>query len=122
MTSPGLRLDARPDVVYVPDTELFTTNFSFGASSYFWDFGDNGTSTDFSNPLTSIRLKARYDIMLIASDDHGDGAICSDTLVRMVVARQGGSTKVPNAFTPNQNGPSGEFRLTAPSTIYSYLS
>jgi len=103
---PRASFDVRPDVVYVPDTELFTTNFSFGATSYFWDFGDNGTSTEFQ-PTYIYKIEGKYNITLIASDDHGDGTVCSDTLVRMVIARQGGLTKVPNAFTPNQNGPSG---------------
>ena len=33
--------------------------------------------------------------------------VCADTLIKQVQARQGGVTKVPNAFTPNLSGPSG---------------
>jgi len=103
---PLASFDVRPDIVYVPDTELSTFNFSFGATSYLWDFGDNGTSTDF-DPTYTYKIEGKYDITLIASNDHGDGAVCSDTLVHTVIAKQGGLTKVPNAFTPNQNGPNG---------------
>jgi len=91
-----------------------TVNFSSAGSAdpegsaltYFWDFGDNGTSTEF-DPTYTYKIEGKYDITLIATNDHGDGAVCSDTLVHTVIAKQGGLTKVPNAFTPNQNGPSG---------------
>jgi gliding motility-associated-like protein len=103
---PRASFDVRPDIVYVPNTELSTFNLSFGASSYFWDFGDNGTSTEFQ-PAHTYTIEGKYDIKLVAIEDHGDGAVCRDTLVRTVIAKQGGLTKVPNAFTPNPNGPTG---------------
>lgn len=103
---PQASFDVRPDIVYVPDTELNTFNFSFGATSYLWDFGDNGTSTDFQ-PSYKYQIEGKYTITLVAQNDHGDGVVCTDTLKRDVVAKQGGLTKVPNAFTPNPNGPNG---------------
>jgi gliding motility-associated-like protein len=103
---PLASFDVRPDVVYVPDTEMNTFNFSFGATDYFWDFGDNGTSTEFQ-PTYTYKIEGKYDITLIAKNDHGDGVICADTLKHSVLAKQGGLTKVPNAFTPNPNGPNG---------------
>src|SRR5204862_6949310 len=48
-----------------------------------------------------------YDLKLFAQFDHGNNIVCADTLARKVTAKQGGVTKVPNAFTPNPNGPSG---------------
>jgi gliding motility-associated-like protein len=101
---PLASFDARPNVVFVPDTELSTVNFSTGASDYFWDFGDNGTSTEFE-PKYTYKIEGKYNITLIASEDHGDGVICADTLKHVIIARQGGVTKVPNAFTPNPDGP-----------------
>jgi gliding motility-associated-like protein len=103
---PRASFDVRPDVVFVPDTELSTFNFSFGASDYLWDFGDNGTSTEFE-PKYIYKIEGKYDITLIAMEDHGNGVICADTLKRVIIAKQGGVTKVPNAFTPNANGPNG---------------
>jgi gliding motility-associated-like protein len=108
---PRASFDVRPDIVYVPNTELSTINLSFGASSYFWDFGDgNGKTTGVSTafePTYVYKIEGKYDIRLVAIEDHGDGAVCTDTLVRTVLAKQGGLTKVPNAFTPNPNGPTG---------------
>ncbi|MEQ9593266.1 MAG: gliding motility-associated C-terminal domain-containing protein, partial [Cyclobacteriaceae bacterium] len=48
-----------------------------------------------------------YDVVLVAGFDHDNGIVCTDTLTQQIVAKQGGQTKVPNAFTPNPAGPSG---------------
>ena len=103
---PVASFDARPTLLYVPDTELVTYNFTTGATDYLWDFGDNGTSTE-EEPTYLYKIEGAYDLTLIAMNDHGDGVVCSDTLSRKITAKQGGVTKVPNAFTPNPNGPNG---------------
>ncbi len=104
--NPTASFDLRPTVVYVPDTELTTFNFSLGATDYLWDFGDGGTSFEIE-PVYTYKVEGAYDVTLIAQNDHGQGVVCSDTLVRKVTAKQGGVTKVPNAFTPNPSGPTG---------------
>ncbi|MBS1543141.1 MAG: PKD domain-containing protein [Bacteroidetes bacterium] len=103
---PFASFDARPDVVYVPDTELSTFNFSTDANQWLWDFGDGATSTD-EEPKHTYKIEGIYDITLYAQYDHGNNLVCADTLKHQVVAKQGGITKVPNAFTPNPAGPSG---------------
>jgi gliding motility-associated-like protein len=103
---PFASFDARPDVVYVPDTEVSTFNFSTGANKYAWDFGDGGTS-DLEEPTHIYKIEGIYNLKLFAQYDHGNNIVCADTLVRQITAKQGGVTKVPNAFTPNPNGPSG---------------
>jgi gliding motility-associated-like protein len=104
--NPVASFDARPDVVFVPDTELITFNYSSSATEYEWDFGDNGKSTE-EAPTYVYKIEGNYEITLIAKYDHGNGVVCSDTLKRQVTAKQGGVTKVPNAFTPSPNGPTG---------------
>ncbi|MFM9838192.1 MAG: PKD-like domain-containing protein [Cyclobacteriaceae bacterium] len=106
---PIASFDTRPDVVFVPDTEMTAFNFSKLATSYSWDFGDGGTSTE-SDPKYTYQVEGIYDVTLIAKDDHGNGVICADTAVRKVTAKQGGQAKIPNAFTPNVNGPSPDGR------------
>lgn len=103
---PLASFDLRPDVVYVPDTEMITFNFSDGANGYDWDFGDGSTSI-LKEPTYFYKVEGRYDVTLIASFDHGGGVICRDTLSREVTAKLGGQSKIPNAFTPNPNGSSG---------------
>jgi len=102
--NPLASFDLRPNVVFVPDTEMTTFNFSTGATDYAWDFGDGGTS-DEREPVYAYRVEGVYDVQLVAINDHGGGLLCTDTLTRKVTAKQGGVTKVPNAFTPNPGGP-----------------
>jgi gliding motility-associated-like protein len=103
---PVASFDLRPNVVYVPDTELNTFNFSSGATEYEWDFGDGSVVFE-EEPKYKYKIEGVYDILLIAKNDHGNGVVCVDSLSRKIVAKQGGVTRVPNAFTPNPNGPSG---------------
>ena len=62
---PFASFDARPNVVYVPDTELGTFNFSTGANKYEWDFGDGGKSTE-EEPKYIYKIEGIYDISLFA--------------------------------------------------------
>ncbi|MCB0494217.1 MAG: gliding motility-associated C-terminal domain-containing protein, partial [Cyclobacteriaceae bacterium] len=103
---PVASFQARPTTVFVPDTEMTTFNFSTGAEFYQWDFGDGETS-DEREPKHTYKIEGVYDIVMVAGFDHGGGIVCTDTLTQQVVAKQGGQTKIPNAFTPNPGGPSG---------------
>jgi gliding motility-associated-like protein len=106
---PTALFDTRPNLpnfVFVPDTEMETFNNSRLATSYVWDFDDGGTS-DLENPKHFYQIEGKYNITLIAKNDHGNGVVCSDTVVNQVIAKQGGQAKIPNAFTPNTSGPSG---------------
>ena len=102
---PVASFDLRPDPVFVPDTEMSTFNYTKGATGYDWDFGDGGISHELE-PKYTYRIEGKYNVTLIAKNDHGKGIICTDTLAKSVTARQGGQAKIPNAFTPNPNGPS----------------
>lgn len=114
---PQANFNARPTTLFVPDTELRTFNLSSQANHYLWDFGD-GTKSDEVEPTYFYKLPGNYEITLVAGYDNGlrdldgdgivDGSvICYDTARQEVKAIQGGTTQVPNAFTPSKNGPSG---------------
>ncbi len=105
---PIASFQARPTTVFVPDTELNTFNFSTGANFYEWDFGDGETS-DEREPKHIYKIEGVYDIVLVAGFEHDDGIVCTDSVTQKISAKQGGQTKVPNAFTPNPAGPSGGF-------------
>ncbi|UII30311.1 gliding motility-associated C-terminal domain-containing protein [Fulvivirga ulvae] len=103
--------DLRPDVIYLPDQPMRTFNYSDGANQYVWDFGDGATSDGFE-PEHLYTYEGVFTITLEASMDHGDGVVCSNTSSQEVVVQEGGATRIPNAFTPNTNGPSGDGRIT----------
>ena len=108
---------ARPTTFFVPDVPVTLANDSQGANLYEWDFGDGATSNE-PEPDHLYELEGSYVITLRAINDHGnkdvdgDGTpdgniVCADTLTKVVTGRQGGATKIPNAFTPNPSGPTG---------------
>jgi gliding motility-associated-like protein len=135
---PIASFDARPDVVFVPDTEMQIFNFSDDPDEvqFTWDFGDgdvltgpnpnavpppaetnastvpSGTHNDrtkgtYEEPIHIYKVEGIYDVTMFVSYDHGNNVVCRDTIKQQVQARQGGVTKVPNAFTPSLSGPSG---------------
>ncbi|MTI28933.1 PKD domain-containing protein [Fulvivirga kasyanovii] len=102
--SPNAQFEVRPSIVYIPDNPLYIKNNSFGATSFFWDFGDGNTSED-DEPVHYYEEEGEYDIMLIAINENG----CRDTTRRESIVKtiNGGRILIPNAFSPNLIGPIG---------------
>jgi gliding motility-associated-like protein len=113
--------------VFVPDQELRTDNRSQTGYdvitdtswpiSYEWDFGDGTILTSGDNPsindpnsnhspVHKYSSQATYPIILTAFNDHGSVTCISRDTV-FINAREAGTSKVPNAFTPSAGGPSG---------------
>ena len=97
----------RPETVKLPEDPIYTTNLSFIADTYFWDFGDGGTSEEFEPSHVYVDT-GRYDITLIAATEKG----CFDTVTyeNVVEVIDGNDITIPNAFTPNLDGPTGGSR------------
>jgi gliding motility-associated-like protein len=115
--APHAAFELRNEVIYAPDTQVELINFSAGANQYTWDFGDGTTSNEF-DPTHAYQKEGRYSLVLLAGYDYGmidingDGTadqqmVCYDSIQREVVALNGGDLKIPNAFTPNTDGPNG---------------
>lgn len=112
---PHAAFDIRSNLIYVPDTDMQILNFSTGANQYAWHFGDGMTSEGFE-PAHAYQKEGRYTVVLRAGYDHGmfdtngdaiadEHIVCYDSAHREVVALNGGELEIPNAFTPNTNGP-----------------
>lgn len=98
---------ANPILVYVPNDPVYFVNQSQNAVSYTWDFGDNNTSNEI-NPKYYYKEFGDYQVTLIAESVNG----CLDTflLEDKIKAEAVTGVEIPNAFTPNPNGPyDGEY-------------
>lgn len=95
---------ARPQEVNVPDEAMHITNRSHKATRYTWYLGD-GTVSFEEEPSHKYMGVGEYDITLIAENDQG----CSDTLTieKAVTGVLKSKVRIPNAFTPSLDGPSG---------------
>ncbi len=80
------------------DFDAFFYNNSQGASTYFWDFGDNTTST-VENPYHQFPQSGyeNFTIWLYAYSDLG----CVDSTVRYINFTEDMLIYVPNTFTPD---------------------
>jgi gliding motility-associated-like protein len=114
---PKAAFELRSPLIYVPDNNMEVLNFSMGANQYSWDFGD-GQSSDVFEPVHAFEKDGKYQVILVVGNDYGmadsDGdsipdmhIVCTDTATREVVAIPGGELNIPNAFTPDTNGPNG---------------
>jgi len=95
---PDADFEVKPKLVYIPGGMLYTSNRSFDATSYEWDFGDGTTSTS-PEPEHRYKSEGVFDITLIAKNEFG----CADTVKTQNAVRveKGGQVLVPNAFSPN---------------------
>jgi gliding motility-associated-like protein len=99
---PAARFDVKPRQIQFPGGKLYTDNQSFDATSYYWDFGDGTSSTDFE-PQHVYTYEGVFTISLIASNVER----CADTtkIDAGVQTIRSGQLLVPNAFSPNLSGP-----------------
>ncbi|MEZ5014618.1 MAG: PKD domain-containing protein [Chitinophagales bacterium] len=83
----------------IVNTNVQFTNLSEHAVSYYWEFGDGGTSTDVNAKHIFTEL-GTYNVCLTATNSNG----CSDTYCREVDAEAEGAIGIPTGFTPNNDG------------------
>ncbi len=94
--------------VRIPDEPLRLINKSILADFYYWEFGDNNSSTEFE-PIHYYEEPGLYSIMLAVSTDTDPQ--CHDTLILENAVRVDEICRVvfPNAFTPSKSGSSGGY-------------
>ena len=102
---PLARIEITPENPSIPGEPLTFLNFSSGASVFKWDFGD-GKESDSFEPKHSYDKPGKYNVSLIAVSDKG----CSDSVkINNVLSGSEYFIRFPNAFIPNQQGPSGGY-------------
>jgi len=105
---PQAQFEIVPENAVLPIDEIMFYNYSTNAIAYDWDFGDGTTSVLFE-PRHRYSKSGNYDIRLIVTSDFG----CYDSLT--VMNAFSGSEYVidfPNAFIPNNQGPTGGYFST----------
>jgi gliding motility-associated-like protein len=95
---------ANPLLVYIPTNPVFLTNQSQNAVSYTWHFEDGDTSNQ-TSPQHTYQVSGDYSVTLIAISTND----CKDTftIATPIKAVLASGVLIPNAFTPNHAGPSG---------------
>jgi len=94
---PQANFAPKPQITTIDDPIIYFENYSIGASSYQWDFGDGYSSTDYS-PSHKYDLPGVYYVVLSVSDQYG----CTDTVGGEIIIRDIFTIYLPNTFTPNE--------------------
>jgi len=88
----------KPQMTTLDQPVIYFENLSENASSYYWDFGDGFSATDFS-PNHQYSESGEYIITLTVGDQFG----CTDITSSNVIIKDITTFYLPNAFTPNSN-------------------
>lgn len=87
-------------LVCFPDPVIFNNNSSNG-NSFFWDFGDNTTSTDV-NPVHFYAGPGTYTVTLVVSDTNGCFSTDSTEFIVEIGDFQGGVVQPPSPICPGE--------------------
>ncbi|MCJ7446193.1 MAG: PKD domain-containing protein [Bacteroidales bacterium] len=94
------------EVIYNSQVVVFQ-NYSMYGVSWFWNFGDGGTSVE-ENPWHKYEANGRYDVSLIVTSKEG----CTDSakyISPIIVEYKTGEIVFPNAFRWNKTGTTGGY-------------
>ncbi len=94
-----------------PLTVNFTNTSNPNLVSYYWDYADGSSDADLvlTNHTHTFASPGEYLVKLIGTNFNG----CTDTatvLIRVLLSE----LRVPNIFTPNNDGKNDQFKLEAP--------
>jgi PKD repeat protein len=100
---PLARFEISPEKAILPYDEIRFSNYSTDGKEFKWDFGD-GNSSELFEPYHKYSKSGNYNIILTVTSEFG----CKDSL-KVLNAFSGSEyfIEFPNAFIPNENGPSG---------------
>jgi len=106
--APVARFEVSEGNPHIPDEQIRFYNYSQNSVEWEWDFGD-GTASDEFEPSHFYDKPGSYSVTLTARSEHG----CTDS---MVLTNAFGDNscfiKFPNAFIPNDGGPTGGYYST----------
>jgi PKD repeat protein len=102
---PQAHFELYPEKAVIPNDEVRFLNYSTNAVKFKWDFGD-GMTSDFFEPSHTYSDFNNYNVRLVVFSDWG----CSDSLtVLNVFSGSEYYIDFPNAFIPNEQGPTGGY-------------
>ncbi|PLW95279.1 MAG: hypothetical protein C0592_00485 [Marinilabiliales bacterium] len=99
-----------PIAGFMPDSQTVNmsnpthtfTDQSTGAFTYYWDFGETGSPSNYSNlqnPSHTYSDAGTYYVWQVVTTEHG----CSDSAFAIVYVERDIAFYVPNAFSPHNN-------------------
>jgi len=97
---PVADFDLSADNVLLLDPVVLIDNYTLGAQSYNWDFGDSTFSTSMNPRQHKYTMPGEYKVSLFTESGFG----CSDELTKSVTVDRHQTFFIPKSFTPNGDG------------------
>lgn len=102
---PRAQFEIAPEKAILPDDEIRFYNYSVNAVHFNWNFGD-GSNSELFEPVHKYQKFSNYNVRLTVASDFG----CKDSITVMnAFSASQYFIDFPNAFIPNDQGPTGGF-------------
>ena len=100
--SPNIDFSASTNQISYGSSEVVFSNNSFGAESYYWDFGDGNSDTLYNPNLVEYEVNDEtfFTVSLYGISELG----CTDSLQLDINVNQDAIIFAPNSFTPDGDG------------------
>ena len=100
--SPNIDFSASTNQISYGSSEVVFSNNSFGAESYYWDFGDGSSDTLYNPNLVEydVNDETFFTVSLYGISELG----CTDSLQLDINVNQDAIIFAPNSFTPDGDG------------------
>ncbi len=102
---PIANFGTEPDIVKISEPDITFPNWSKGANTWTWDFGDGGTDLAYS-PTHTYKDTGNYTVWLYIENQWG----CRDSTAKVVRVDPEVFIYIPNAFTPTGDGINDSWR------------
>ena len=105
---PTAKFVANPSYVSIINPVIFFENYSESATYYYWNFGDNDSST-MVNPHHTYPIypTGTYIVQLVAESNHN----CKDTVFTEIIVTDEYTFFAPEAFSPDNDRINDYFRV-----------
>ncbi|MBK6934220.1 MAG: PKD domain-containing protein [Bacteroidales bacterium] len=106
LPGPTANFAYKPHITTIENPIIYFENYSFGATSYYWDFGD-GTSSEEVEPIHKYLEPRSYHVVLYAKDEYN----CIDTIGADIIIKDISTFYLPNAIMPYRKNINNNFHI-----------
>ncbi|HXK91254.1 MAG TPA: gliding motility-associated C-terminal domain-containing protein, partial [Bacteroidales bacterium] len=106
LTGPTANFTFKPQMTTIENPLIYFQNYSTGATSYYWTFGDDNSSEEFA-PNHIYVEPGSYHVVLYAIDDYN----CIDTVGAQIIIKDISTFYIPNAIMPHSGNINSIFNV-----------
>jgi gliding motility-associated-like protein len=106
LPGPTANFTFKPQMTTIENPLIYFQNYSTGATSYYWTFGDDDSSEEFA-PNHVYSEPGNYHVILYAIDDYN----CIDTVGAQVIIKDISTFYIPNAIMPHRGNINSIFNV-----------